>query len=517
MNLLDEMVMLRCKYCGAPLDRKDLESDSPYVTCSSCGTSQQRMDAKAYLDQMMGQIQSWISKTIPGGFSMAQSESVDSVARFNIFNNNVRPRVEMEYSEYRFATNSLLSYPLITLPFTTDGSAVPPHTSAAAFEFNAKIKSIEALAVDEASKSIVTSAEEMASGYALLINNTKLLREDKPGRYILMANNFAEASEAFGKIKGYGPAADRFRALGGICTGCEKLLNGDSMGSLSYFENGNALLGKVKAAIGADMTLGIMYQALEMEMTQAKILSDLAGFMIKGVAKDPLQVLNTVKRIMNFDYPKTGKWGFLLGNKDRFNEVFGNLSKVLSAKAGGTLPIIAGPGEYLIPFWDVDLRYSFQSGAAWAKKSVEVSEDLLIPADFVIDPQCLSDPRSGLTDIFSIRPEKSILSGIKGTETSISGGEGIGRLSGSAAQNSPGGRKVVVPLSTEKEAKKLVSEYLAVCTSQDNKLKLSNPYVKSLIYIPCDIKGGRVEVPGGFGKLVPGRVRRMEPSQMVII
>ena len=55
---MDEMVELRCKYCGAPLDKKDIESDSPYVTCPSCGTTQQRLDAKKYMEQMMGQIQS---------------------------------------------------------------------------------------------------------------------------------------------------------------------------------------------------------------------------------------------------------------------------------------------------------------------------------------------------------------------------------------------------------------------------------------------------------------------------
>ena len=514
---MDDMVMLRCKYCGAPLDRKALESDSPYITCSSCGTSQQRVDAKAYLDQMMGQIQSWISRTIPGGFSMSQTENVDAVARFNIFNSSVRPRIETEYSEYRFANNSLLANPLITLPFMTDSSAVPAHTSERAFEFNARAKSIEALAVDEASKSIVTSAVELASGYAMLINNTKLLREDKPGRFTLMANNFTEAEAAFRKIKGYGAAADRFHALAGICTGSEKLLNGDGMGSISYFEKGAAQLEKVKTAITTDLTLGIMYQAVDMEITQAKILSDIAGFLIRGVNADPLKILNAIKKIMTFNYPKTGKWGFLLGNKDRFSEVFANLSAVLSAKSGGMLSIVPGAGEYLIPFWDIDLKYSFQTGAAWAKKGVEVKEDLLVPADFVIDAQCLNNPRDAVTDIFSIRPETSILSGIKGTETSISGGEGIGRLSAAAAKNSPGGRKIVVPLSTDREAKKLVSEYLAVCTSQDTKLKLSNPYVKSLIYIPCDIRGGRVEVPDGFGKLVPGRLRRMDISQMIII
>ncbi|MCL2509508.1 MAG: hypothetical protein FWF07_00310 [Methanomassiliicoccaceae archaeon] len=512
------MVMLRCKYCGAPLDKKDLESDSPYITCSSCGTSQQRVDAKAYLDQMMGQIQSWISRTIPGGFSMAQSENVDSVARYNIFNNSVRPRVETEYSEYKFAANSLLANPLITLPFTTDNSTVPAHTSSKAFEFNARVKSIEALAVDDASKNIVVSAEELASGYAMLINNTKLLQEDKPGRYTLMANNFNEAAAAFGKIKGYGPVADRFKALSGICTGCEKLLNGEGSGSLSYFENGVAQLSKVKAAITTDLNLGIMFQAIDMEITQGKILSDIAGFVIRGVSADPLQVLNTIKRIISFNYPKTGNWGFLLGNKDRFTEVFANLSKVLSAKSGGTLSIVPGGGQYLIPFWDIDLKYTFQTGSfIGGKKGVEVSEDILVPADFVIDPQCLSNPGSGLTDIFSIRPEKSILAGIKGTEKSISDGEGIGRLSSSAAQNTPGGRKVVVPLSTEREAKKLVSDYLSVCTSQDNKLKLSSPQVKSLIFIPCDVNGNRVVVPSGFGKLVPQRMNRMELSQMIVI
>lgn len=508
--------MLRCKYCGAPLDKKDLESDSPYITCSSCGTSQQRMDAKAYLDQMMGQIQSWISKTIPGGFSMAQSENVDTVARYNIFNNNVRPRIEVEYSEYKFAVNTLLSCPLMTLPFTTDNSANPVHTSAKAFEFNARVKSIEPLAVDDGSRTLVTSAEEMASGYAMLINNTKLLQEDKPGRYILMANNFTEASASFKKVKGYGLVSERFQALAEICTGCDKLLNGDGMGSLSYFEKGYDQLSNVKNGVSTDLNLGIMYQAVGMEMTQAKILTEIAGFITKGVASDPLQILNTIKRIMSFRYPTQGKWGFLLGNKDRFDEVFDHLSKVLSAKSGGTLLIAAGSGEYLIPFWDIDLRYSFQTGAMWAKKSVEVVEDILVPADFVIDPQCLNDPRSAVTDIFAIRPEKSILSGIKGTETSISYGEGIGKLSDSATQNSPGARKIVVPLSTEREAKKLVSEYLAVCTSQDSKLKLSSPYVKSLIYIPCDVRGN-VEVPSGFGKLVPGRVKRMNPSEMIII
>ena len=70
---MENMIALRCKYCGAPLDAKEVAGDSPYVTCPSCGTTQQRVDAQAYLDQLMGQVRSWINKAVPGGMVMAQS------------------------------------------------------------------------------------------------------------------------------------------------------------------------------------------------------------------------------------------------------------------------------------------------------------------------------------------------------------------------------------------------------------------------------------------------------------
>lgn len=509
--MAEDLVALRCKYCGAPLDRKDLESDSSYVTCPSCGTSQQRMDAKEYLDQMMAQVQSWIGRTIPGGFSMSQSENVDSIARFNIFTNNVKPRIDAEYSEYRFATNRLLSSPLMVLPFTTDASVSPGHTSAQAFEFNARAKSIEPLAVDDASHSIVSSAEGISSAYALLINNVKLIGEDKPGRYTLMSNNFNEASAAFSGIKGYSLAGERLNALSSIATGCEKLLDGDSFGSLQYFERGRSALASVRDRALTDMDLGIMYQAVDMELTQAGILTD-----ISSVTGDSLKVLDIVKRIFTISLSPVGKWAYLLENKGRFNEILDNLSKILSARNGGTLMISSGAGQYLMPFWDIDLKYSFQTGAAWARKSVEVAEDILVPADFVMDEECLRNPASALTDVFAMRPEKKILSGLKGEESSISGGEGIGKLSRTASLNTPGTRKVVVPLSTRKEAEKIVSDYLSQCMGKDSKLRLSKPYVKELIYIPCDIDG-RIRVPDGFGALVPKRTARTDPSCLIIV
>ena len=90
---MDEMVALRCKYCGAPLDEDQIKSDSPYITCQSCGTTQQRMDAEAYLNQLMGQVKSWISSAIPMGFNIAGAENIDPVARHSIFTKDVRPKI----------------------------------------------------------------------------------------------------------------------------------------------------------------------------------------------------------------------------------------------------------------------------------------------------------------------------------------------------------------------------------------------------------------------------------------
>ena len=158
---MDDMVALRCKYCGAPLDEDQIKSDSPYVTCQSCGTTQQRMDAQAYLEQLMGQVKSWLSSAIPMGFNIAGAENIDPVARHSIFTKDVRPKIELEMNEFKFSNLSLLGNCLLVLPFSTTNITKPTHTASKAFEFNAKVKSISALAVDDESKNVVEDAASL--------------------------------------------------------------------------------------------------------------------------------------------------------------------------------------------------------------------------------------------------------------------------------------------------------------------------------------------------------------------
>jgi hypothetical protein len=513
---MDDMVELRCKYCGAPLDEKDIASDSPYVKCPSCGTSQQRVDAKAYMEQMMGEIKSWISKAVPGGFSLSQTENVDPIARHNIYMNSVKPMVDPEIREFRLDMNSVMSSPLIVLPFSKETPLRAKRTSTQAFEFNAKLKSIEPLAIDADNKSMIVDAEGLAATYALIVNNSKLLSDTTPGRFVLMANNFKEAATYMKKSKDYGPFAKRLEALSEICLASDFVLNGNALDCAVKAEKGVKMLEEAKKDLFKSPTMAVMIRAVDVEISQSKTLQHIAD-MANSTSTDPLQLLEVLNKVSSLNYPNNRDWNHLLDKKERNVEMFAGIESIMDARNSGTLPIAPGDGPLLYPFWDVDLKYSFTTGALFSKKSVEVTEDLLIPATFTVSDVALSNPRKGLTDIFANAPEASIMSKIKGQENSISGGAGIGVLTNSAAENSPGTRKIVVPLSTKTEATKLIEEYLKQCSTTHSKLKLSKPLVKRLIYIPCDVKGNKVVLPKEFSRLTPEVVNILGTDKIVII
>jgi len=514
---MDESVSLRCKYCGAPFETSSLEKDSPYVTCTSCGTSQQRVDAKAYLEQMMTYVQSWISSAIPTGFNMSQAANVDAVARHSIFVRNIQPKVESGLMEYKFNNNSLFANGLLVLPFMNVNIPSPAKTSAQAFEFNASVRSVSALAVDDNSTALVNEAAVVSQIYALVLNNTKLLAEDKEGRYELMANNFNECVRIMKPMKGYEPVCERFECLTLLCSGLADLLSGGLVNAGPKVSEGTIRLAKCKEMVIMSPSFGIMLQAVDQELSIANAVNNLINLITANPGIDPLQTLDTIRKVSKQGVAAQGKWATMLSNIYRYTEIFSSISSVFSAKTGeSTLNVASGGGKYLMPFWEVDLEYSFQTGSLWAKKSVEVREVLFIPADFVCDVGFVNNPSYAITDIFAVRPEKSILAGLKGSETSISSGEGLGNLAQSISKGSSGGRKIILPLSTSKEASKLASEYIAQRTAADTKLKLSKPRVRDVVYIPCDVEGN-VTLPKEFGALVPARVKNTNGSALLYV
>ncbi len=512
---MPDLVELRCKYCGAPLAREDVESDSPYVTCRSCGTTQQRVDAKKYMEQMMGQVQSWIARMVPGGFAVAQGDNVDPVARHSIFVNNVRPKLEVEVREYRLCLNAIISSPLIVLPFCKGEPVKAAKTSAEAFEFEAKMKSLEPMAVDDESMSLIRTGEKIANTYAMIVNNSKLLADTTPGRFAMMSNNFKESAASMKNCDGYEALASRLDALAEVCSASDMVLNGDALGCSVKAESGAGMLEAAKKELLANPKLAMTLRAVDLEIDQTRTLKNAADMSIGGQSSDPLHLLTVITDVTGVEYPRNPKWDPMLRRDERNTELTGYVEEAVAAKNGGTLPIATGGGDLLMPFWDVDLQYSFTTGTLMSKRTVVVDEDLMVPAVFTVFAKALSDPRSGLTDIFAAAPESSIMSRIKGTEDSISGGAGIGRLADSASPSQVGSRSVVLPLSTKREASRLVEMYLDQCSTTHSKLKLSRPTVKRLMYVPCTASGGGIKLPDAFKGLEPNVLKGADAGKLL--
>jgi len=517
---MDDTVSLRCKHCGAPFDVSLLTSDNSYITCGSCGTSQTRVDAKEYLEQMMGQVKSWISKAIPVGVNISGSDNVDAVARHNIFSNSVRPAIDTEMTEYRFGLLSLLSNQLMMMP-GRNTSYRSPHPSAKAFEFNARVRSVAPLAVDADSREIMGAADKMSLAYALMINNMKLLAENKPERYTMMAGNFAEAADSLKGLKKYDIVRQRIEALSQVSKGVAFLEEGNVIESRAALQNGLTMIEAVRQATMTSMDFGSTYMSVDQEVAVTKVLLGVAETALHDPSLDPLSVLDIFRRVMEvatIQYRSSpADWGGMFKSLTRYNEIFTYISQVFASRSGkGGVPITNGAGSALIPFWSVDLKYSFTTGALFAKKSVEVHETLLIPATFVTDPNALSNPRTAVTDIFASTAKGGFFDSLKGTERSISESGEIGSMVRSVAENSVGVRKVVAPVSTKSEAEAFILRYLKQCTADDNKLKQLKPTVDKLIYVPCEIADSGITIPS-LGRIAPKSVGRIDLIKTLLI
>lgn len=509
----EDMISLRCKYCGAPLEADDVKGDSAYVTCGSCGTTQQRIDARAYLDQLTGQVLSWLNKAIPGGAVMAQSSSVDAVARHNIYVTNIQPKIDAEFGNYKFGLISMISKVLMVMPFTTSKSVTPSHTAAKTFEFGAKLKGVAPLAVSDDTAASLSEASGVTDAYAVLINNCALLSEDKPGRYILMGNNFTTAYDDLKNIKGYEPAALRFKGLALLCNGCEALCNGNAAEAYGHFESGVSQLKEAAQKLAGNMKVPVIGPALGVETKMGETLVDLAGYVNSmGGSKE---VFEAVQKLSTYTYPTVGEWGCMFQSATRMEEILGEMGRAANAKSGNaTITVAPGDGDILVPFWHIMLNYSFETGSLWKKKSVKVTEQLLVAADFPIDDQCLRNPRKAITDVFANAGSAKFFDKISGNQDSISNSAGIAALVSGASQTGASGRSVVVPLSTKKEGEKLAEAYVRTVAGSLKQLRLSNPDVAGLVYVPFSKSGDSVV---GGPSLIPDRTKRMNLSNMVIL
>lgn len=510
--MADGTVSLRCKHCGAPLDSAQLKSDSSYVTCEYCGTSQQRIDAEKYMADMVNEVKSWVLASMPNGYVMGDG---DSVAKHAVFVRDVAPKLQTEISSLRFGLMSVLGNCLMALPYGYTSSFASQHTSERVYAFAEKVKSVSQLAGTQEDYDLIEEANAVSQSYALILNNIRLMGETKDGRWLIMSHNYAMASEVIGKRSGYALASKRLSGLASICEGFEKLLNGDPVSAFGMIRTGLETLDAIKEAVLKDSGMAIMYAPMGQEISIANTMQSILSF-ANAMGGDAVRMMQMIKAVVSNPPQPGAPWSSNIKGMGRYDEVFREISEAVAALGSGSIPVAAGPGDLLIPFWEVDLRYTFITGKLWAKKSVEVKEDLLICADFPIDGPSMNDPSKAITDIFSLKPPTTIRESWSGNQKSISSSEGIGDIQDSVAMGGAAGRRIMMPLSTKREAERLCVEYISRKASNDKAFKLSEPAVKRLIYVPFTVSGNGA-VNEGFGNAMPDRMKRFDSKSELII
>ncbi len=512
------IVALRCRACTAPLPATGAEE---IIKCPSCGTSQRVVDARAFLDQIMLQVNAWMRQAIPMGMEAYATQTVDPIARQSVFMNYVKPRLTTEYQEYRFNFLNLLAHPLGVLPFMVERGLPASNTPANVFLFQAKVQSVAPLAMDPEGKAGVAETAGAATAYAYLLNNAALAADTKPERYYLMSKNFAAAAEALKNAPKYAPLVDRLQALADLNTGLDAAVNMKLFDAPAPLDKARAGLESARAKVAKDFDLAIMAQAIDKELALVRASGSIVRSASLDVSGNPAQAMATLGRLLallgNLREAPYPQWRPKFADLSHSEEILRCVEDIRNAQRGSpAVKIVPGRGSVLFPFWAVDIPYTFQTGALWRTQGVEVTEAVLVAATFPLDPAAFSgrDVSGVLTDVFTARERKGFfndaLKRASGKETSISGGGPVRDAIAKAAMTPAGGVPAVPPLTTGSDAAALVQAYLVrvrqVDRTIDKQLRLSSPRVSGLVYAYGSPTGMQANVMSWLGGLAPRSV-----------
>ncbi len=515
-------IPLRCKSCSAPITANPSDE---IVRCEYCGSSQRMVDARAFFDQMMLQVNSWLRQAVPGGIQAGGAGSVDPVARQMVLASNIMPRLTSEYGEYRFSCFNILSHPMMVLPRMTERGIASLVDSQRVFLFQAKVQSVLPFAVDDEAKGTLSQINGISVIYGYMLNNVALMADTKLERYHFMTQNFDAAASSIKEVAGFAALKERFEALEKLSRGLDLLTDLHPSDAMPYLRDARARLGVSKDIASKDFDMAIMLQAIDKEMSLANSSIHLAETISLGTSSDTAEGMVPILSLLDLmcslqDVPNP-QWRARFKEQTHHERILKSVNEAMKAKMGdGGLKVLPSSGSLLLPFWVVDLPYTFQTGALWKTQGVEVTESFLIAATFPAEPAALSgtDPSLVLTDIFRGRSSGGFLDdtirSLSGKETSISGGGAIRDALRNCGLCRPSGVRIVPPLSTEQDAIILAQEYVARACQTDRtiqkKLRLSSPRVVELVYAAASPERDRTNILPMLGNLSPYSVGNLD-------
>lgn len=521
---LTKMIALRCKYCNAALETKNKKQT--IIRCESCGTEQKLLEVKEYLNQIRGWIHEWLGSAVPKHYiDTGKGEQIDKAARYNIFVNNVKPKLDTEYHDYKFHSLSFLGNVLFFPPFLTGDSLYKQDESKDIFLFNAKIKSIYPLAVDKEHQNYLNEIDSMSTAYGYLLNNLPFLEENNPDRFHCLANNFKKSAECFNTTESFASLSERFSGLHNIALASDKFLENKVSQAKKLVVKGIASLKEANTKISSDLNLASMSPAVKREIS----IAELTQYMI-NTASNLGGNISQIEKLMNFLLNQKEQapeiWRDYFKNVERYKQIFSWLEKISLAKAGEpAIKIVGKGGAFLFPFWVVDLPYTFSTGSLWMKKNPEVHETMLLSALFTSDENLLSaNYTNAVTDIFSRRQSdgffKDLSKSITGKETSISTAGPIHKILQIATKSSASG-KIFPTLSTKEEAKKMVDLYIDETKKHNSfvykKFNFCQSRIVELLFIYGDIKDDNIILNVDLDGLAPKNIGDLDVIQKIYV
>lgn len=522
---IGKIIGLKCPNCGAGLG----DSLKEIQKCSYCGMNVHIEDASKYVEHLKGFIVDWMRTALPLGVGMAYSSSVDALARHNIFQFNILPRLNSEFNTVQMTTFEVFAKPLAVPPFVKY-----PHLishigkTKELFTYDAKIAAIEPFAISDDDQNNVHKMGGITRALAHVLIGIDAL--NRKVSYKLISENFLAASKSLESQ--YQVLSRRMFAVSEIYLAINELFEKKVETAKSRIINAKRILEETQEKLNFDINLSLCSSAVEEEIMTAKSINRIAEVM-QFSSSNELEFLSKISSFFeissNLEQISSPKWKNIFQNISRYSELSDLFSRIFESKRGeSSIKVCNGRGNVLFPFWLASIKYTFGTGTLWMKKGVGVNENALIAATFPLNTNFILRPQEVLTDIFSNKSSwkendfsESLISfrnSITGSETSISNGNVITDLITTAKVTPLSGYSVIPPLTTQSEAKQLMDEYLTYLSrTVQGKLNIASSTISELVLLPAYFNNKFIDFSNTLGHIQPENVGNISSIDMLLI
>jgi len=459
-----ETVALRCTNCGAPLPKP--KPGEEWVRCEYCGFLNKVVDATAYVEKLRRDLEKWIREILPS--TTISSTVADLAARHQIFQEIIKPKVMIARSNLRAKYLLYLSTPLTPI-FPSSSSSDDPKPI---FEETLKIQAVRDLAVSEDDLKLIQETIIYGNTAGYLLNAVKALSRSDVKSAL---KNIEEALADIPDEPGFNLVKQRFKAARSVLTALSLLYDRDTQAAIDIAKTGidqyNTLLDSVGSPASPEVNRGV----LEAEKMIAEIVYKIseASHEFFRAGKDPLEVLRFIEAYTKVFQLIRETYKRPLSD---LVEIVENLRGIVLAKNGSPqVYVVSGSGNFYLPFYVVESRFSFVKGM-FLKKGEESRLTMLVSA---IAPYAANP----VTDVFGVYSGKPVK--LEKVEEAPLYPVLKNIISSIKASGLPTDARVTPPLISSMLAEKIFDSYMNIVSIKyGGKIIFVSSQATGIIYIP---------------------------------